>query len=1033
MRKLIPFILSIAFALHASATGTFTVVTAACHNDGVLKVTFAGLTPPLSVAWTTQGTTGTTITHSSVSGLFDVLTSYSGGPVLVSATDALGATDSSYFFGAAPFTYSDSSTAATCPGLGSVSVGIFGGTAPFTVQWFDMTTMATVATGTPATLPAGSYGVVITDAAGCVSGSTVFPGYATISSIPAFEVTTAATTASCTNGTASVTGTLGTAVMPLSYLWSNGGTSATISGLTTGDYVVTVTDALGCSAVSDAYVLQSVVINAPTTTTPATCIDTNGSIIAFGSGGLPPYSYLWSNGATTQAQTGLAAGYYYVTVTDANGCIGDGFDYVGTSTPITATYSSSPSLCTAPTGTATLSMVGGTAPYSVLWSTFPVQTAVTATSLAPGTYHFNVTDAVGCVRSGDVTVPPISLITAAYTATSALCTLSTGGLNVTPTSGVAPFSYLWSTGSTASSISGVPGGFYSVRITDNASCKITKYYEVPVNSPVSVGLTSTDASCIYTNDGTIHATAFGGTAPYSYGWSSGGVTSTISGLHYGPYWMHVTDAIGCTANDYTYVGYNAAADDCYCTITGTIYHDANNNCVQDAGEAGIPHVQVGCTGRGYTYTDATGHYSFMVPSGTYTVTQTVLAFYPLAACQSNNIVVSASAAAGCVHTVDFADAMDTIHDMHICTWDYHKPVPGNIYTQTVIVKNDGTVDEAAVLAGYKPDGQLLTPAFTPSGIFTGSPYWYNTLGGYPTVAPGTASAYYITYNVPTNIPINTSVLFKDSVSSAAPMASWLADYSPWNNVNYFTTPVVASYDPNFKEVNPKGTGPTGLITYNDSTLEYMVHFQNTGTAPAQNVLVVDTLDANLNWASLRPSFESAPCKVTLEQLGSSKVVKFLFSNINLPAQSVDDLRSNGMFSYTIKTNSGLPVGTQFRNRASIYFDYNEPVLTNTTLNTLGATPPVAVANTAVEAVNSFNVYPNPAAKTFYAAINAATAGTADIRVADVTGKVMIAKTINVQKGAQNIATDASQLAPGIYFVSFINNGKTQTQKLVIIK
>ena len=549
---------------------------------------------------------------------------------------------------------------------------------------------------------------------------------------------------------------------------------------------------------------------------------------------------------------------------------------------------------------------------------------------------------------------------------------------------------------------------------------------------MSVGLTTTPASCIFTNDGVITATPMGGTAPYSYGWSSGGTTGTINSLPTGPYWVNVTDATGCTASDYTYVPYDATTTDCYCTISGTIYADTNANCTQDTGEVGIQNVQVYCSGRGYTYTDASGHYSFLVPSGTYTVSETVLAYYPLASCQVNGIVVTATAATGCVHTVDFANTIDTIHDMHICTWDYAQPVIGNVYTQVTIVKNNGTVAEDSILASYKPDGQIFAPATTPSGIFNGVPYYYNTAAGFPTLNPGTQEVFYMNYNVPTDIPIGTSVLFTDSVSYKAPMSNWLTDYSPWNNVEYYTATTVAAYDPNFKEVNPKGVGPTGLITYADSVLEYMVHFQNTGTAPAQNIVVIDTLDNNLDWTSLRPEYMSAPCKVTLQQTGAAKVVTFTFENIYLPTKASSAMLSNGMFTYTIKTNSGLPLGTQFKNRAAIYFDYNQPVLTNSTLNTLGASS-TSVNNAPVEKTNSFTVYPNPASQAFYAVINNSAATTGELYISDITGKTLVSKTIALQKGTQTISTDVSKFAPGMYFVNLNENGKIQTAKLVIMK
>lgn len=1027
MKKLLFFIalLAIAASTHAQSV-TLSVTTAPCNNDGVLTATVTGLTPPLTVTWNTMGITGTTIVHT-VSGLTDALTSYSGGPINISVTDGTGWAYNS-FSGAPPFTYTTFSTPAACPAPGSGTATVAGGTAPYTYQWFDVFTMTTVSTANPATLPAGSYGLTITDAAGCVYGSMVDVDSLEVYDTSGLMVSTAVTTASCTNGTATVT-TVSGATSPISYLWTTGATSIGLTGLTMGLYTVTVTDALGCTGTGYAYVPQSITISVPVTATPATCIASDGAITAFGSGGMPPYAYLWSNGATTQSQTGLPAGYLGVSVTDANGCIGGGGGNVIAATPITVTGTSTASSCTSPTGTATIVPVGGTTPYSIIWYTTPTQTTATATALAAGTYGFKVTDALGCIRTGSVVVNPVNMINSVFLPTSATCMLSNGSLSVTASGGTTPYSYSWSTGSTASSISSVPAGSYGVTITDAIGCSIHRFGTVPRFSPMSVGVSTTPASCLYNSDGTATATAWGGTAPYTYSWGGSG---TITGLPTGPRYVSVTDAIGCTASRFLHVGYNPSNTSCYCTINGTIYEDANGNCIQDAGEAGLHNVQVSCSGRGYTYTNSTGNYSFLVPTGTYTVTETVKAFHPLASCQANNIVVSVTAATGCVNTVNFANTTTPIHDIHISNWGYNMPVPGETYNQVTVVTNDGTVTESTIVSGYTTDGQMFSPSFVPSTIYSGTPYWY-TSGAFPTLAPGAAQTIYNNYTVPTTLPMGTTLVFKDTAAWQAPISTWLTDYSPWNNVNYYTTTCVASYDPNFKEVNPKGTGAAGIIGIPDTILEYMVHFQNLGTYKAKDVVVLDTIDNNLNWTTLKPIYQSHKCKVTLTQVGPHKIARFAFNNIDLPAKQDDDLRSNGMFTYTIKRNPGLAIGAQMKNSASIYFDYNEPVKTNTTLNTIGSGVSIDETTTAELSHGTFVIYPNPAQNSFTALINSEESGTADLRICDITGKVLINKTIAVQKGQQTVSTNVGQLASGIYIVSFSQFGKTQTQKLTIIK
>ncbi len=1040
MKKIFPLILLLSASLSSIAqTVSFSVPVTPCNNDGVLTANFSGLTPPLNVTWTTHGTPSTTITHI-VTGMSDALTGYSGGPVSVlvvgTSSSAVGS-----FPGMPPLTYTTTTTDEICPALGSVSATGMGGTAPYTYRWFDASTGSVIATGSSTSVHAGRYGVIVTDASGCVYGTGADGAVANVPYV-SFSATVTATPANCTDGVATVSAVDPSAVPPLSYLWSNGATTPSISGLSTGNYAVEITDSFGCRATRDTFltpftantvfVPQTTVISIPLTPTPASCTSSDGAIASFVSGGTAPYTYNWSNGATTASQTGLPSGAYYLTVTDANGCIGSAGGSIGTATPISVTVSSSPSLCTSPTGNATVTPAGGTAPYSIVWNTVPAHTGTTATLLAPGAYRFTVTDAVGCIRTGMATINPVNILTTTFSATSPMCTLSDGSVSVMPAGGATPYTYLWSNGATTPSITSVPAGRYSVTVTDAMGCHKSHGYDLTPVSPVGVGLSVSQETCIFANDGAITATPFGGTPPYTYGWSGGGTTSTITGLNHGYYYLHVTDATGCTRSTRAYVGYDATETSCYCTIEGTIYDDVDNNCVQGSGEMGIPHVQVYCSGIGYAYTDASGHYSFKVPSGAYTITEKLAPYRMLSPCQLNDIPVTVTASTGCVHTIDFANTSTPIHNMRISSSSISLPVPGNVAIEKLIIINEGTVTEDSVMTSYQADGQLYSPMFVPSGAFSGSPYLYTDTTISP-LAPGESREFIIRYNTPINIPAATVVNFRDTVSYNRPLSTWLDDYTPANNVRNHNTTVVASYDPNFKEVYPKGTGANGIIAATDTVLEYTVHFQNTGTWYAQNIVVIDTLDSDLDWTTLHPVYESAHCQVTLQESGSVKVAKFTFNNINLPPQIFDDLRSNGMFTYTIKTKPGLAVGTQFKNRASIYFDYNEPIVTNTTVNTIGSNGPIGVAVNSVTEPNSFRVFPNPASGSFSAVINSDKAGIAMMNISDMSGRNLIHKKVNVAKGQNSFTTDIQHFAAGIYFVSINNDGTTRTQKLIVIK
>ena len=1009
----------------ASDFSDSTVVTAAfCPGPGSGIAIVTGGVAPISSTWTNLAT-------GVVVGMSDTV-SLPVGIYTLHIADAIGCTSLHTINIPYILDFSDSTTVASaaCPASGTAITYITGGVSPITTTWTNSATGVVVATSDTVSLPGGTYTEHITDAIGCTATNTIVIPY-----IPGFTATVTTTPAYCINGTASVTITGG--AIPYSYMWSTGATTACLSGLVTGSYGLTVTDVFGCYVSPAIYssltasVVQGITITAPDVVAPVTCTSADGSITAFGSGGAPPYSYLWSNGGTTQTISGLTSSYYNVTVTDANGCVGTGGDYVGTSTPITVTYSTTASSCTSPTGTASLLVSGGTAPYTITWYTTPAQYGTTASGLTAGNYFFSITDASGCTQSGAVTIPPTDVITLSFTSSPATCLAADGTVSVSATGGVAPYTYSWNTGGATAALTAVASNTYYATVTDVNGCSVTSCQHVSYTTPLELGISSTPASCLYTANGTITATAMLGTPPYSFSIGGSSASSvTVPGMATGPYWVNVTDSLGCSTYAYTYVDYNAADSSCFCVVKGTVYDDINQNCIQDAGESGIQNIQLHATGFGSTYTDSNGNYAFLLPNGAYTISQTILAMYPLSPCQANNISYTPTAATGCYLYVNFADTLTPIRDLHISTWSYSFPRPGFPYTQVAVITNDGTVTEPNVLASYDPDGQIYSPAFVPSGILTGAPYYYSTPAAALSLAPGASQQFLVNYNVPADVPLGTNVIFKDSVAYAPPMANWLNDYSPWNNVNYYTATTAGSFDPNFKEVSPKGIGASGTITTNDSVMEYMVHFQNTGSYMAQNVVVKDTLDANLDWATLHPTYMSHTGTVNVTENG---VATFTFNNINLPDSLAEPVTSNALFTYTIKQRHTLAPGTQIKNRASIYFDFNTPVVTNKTLNTI-ATPAAVAAISSAKGSDAFSLMPNPAKNIFTVDVDIDAEGTYGLKVCDITGKTKLSKTLSLQKGKQQIPVDAQILPPGIYFVTLTSSDNSSwTQKLVILK
>ncbi len=1003
---------------------SFTLVTQPCSNNGVLQANVpANITPPLTYTWYVAGTQIVTTSNT--------LNNYAGGPVYLNVTNPNQQFANGFYAGSPPFNYQVTTTSAICPAMGTATATVTGGTAPFTYQWLLANTNTVVATGNPASLPGGGYDVLITDANGCTYGSYARNDSVYVQYVSPVNFTVSTTPAACTNGTATVSGVTG-GLAPYAYLWSNAANTPAITNLTMGTYSVTVTDAQGCHTTQYASISQSINIPVNITPTNPTCVQTNGSAIAFASGGASPYTYLWSNTQATQTATNLSGGQIYsVTATDANGCIGHGSVVLSSSTPIIATYTATASSCTSATGSATVSATGGTTPYTITWNTFPAQTGATAIGLSPGNYNFTVTDAVGCVRKGTAVVPPVSPVAGLISTNPATCTQSNGSASILMTSGTAPFTYAWSNSQTTATATNLASGVYSVTVTDNVGCHITKPVTVQRFSPVSVGFNVTPASCIYAADGSIVATASGGTAPYTYAWSNSQTTATASSLATGYYALTVTDAAGCSRTNSSFVPYNPNNNSCYCTITGTVYNDLNANCVKDAGEPGIPNIMIHCSGLGYAFTNSAGVYSFQAPSGSYTISESVQAYYPLASCQSNAVPVTVTAAANCTTTVNLANVINPIHDVSIQTVSLSgPPVPGNTYAQRVIVTNQGTVTEPAVTVGYRHDGQLGAPLFTPGSYVSNGGNHYSSGASFPSLPVATWHPATFFYSVPTNIPLLTAVQFNDSAAYQAPMSNWLNDYSPWDNVNSYTSIVAGSFDPNNKEVAPRGTGPQGYIYRSDSVLTYTIHFQNTGTWPAQKVVIIDTLSANLDLSSLKPGYATHAYKATASEGG---VLQFTFDNINLPDSNSDKLGSMGLATYTVKMKKNLPIGTEIRNSASIYFDYNAPVQTNTTLNTIQNSVGVPGGGKAAGTL-VMDLYPNPAATQVAMAIQSGdNRGLADIRIVSISGQTVVSQQVSLKGGRNLFVADVSQLSPGMYFVVVSDGAGAVTRKLSIIR
>jgi len=255
-----------------------------------------------------------------------------------------------------------------------------------------------------------------------------------------------------------------------SYTWNTGATGPTLANIPLGTYIVTVSDGVNQVQLSVVVTEPVVPFSVSLSVTPTTCNnDTpSGAIAGAVSGGTAPFSYLWSNGATASALTGLPAGSYSVTATDSNGCQAIATATIHQAGQLELSLFPEAVSCFGGNDGEIFTMVsGGALPYSYIWSTGHTQGWVN--QLVAGAYSLTVTDATGCVvqQSAGVGQPqPLTVETITTPATNG----QNGSVNLEVIGGTTPYAFMWSNGATNQNLTGLAPGNYTVNITDAHAC-----------------------------------------------------------------------------------------------------------------------------------------------------------------------------------------------------------------------------------------------------------------------------------------------------------------------------------------------------------------------------------------------------------------------------------------------------------------------------------------------------------------------------------------------------------------------------------
>ncbi|HEX5168908.1 MAG TPA: hypothetical protein VFW11_07025 [Cyclobacteriaceae bacterium] len=418
---------------------------------------------------------------------------------------------------------------------GSLSVVVEGGKEPFSYAWSTNETSSSISGLAP-----GEYNVIVKDADGLELSLT-----GNISEPPAIVIAGSVTNESCGGENGSINLDVSGGSGSYTYTWTNAATTEDIGSLGAGSYSVTVKDEKGCTADTTFIVENQSSLSITAATTMTGCGKTNGALDITVSGGTAPYTYQWSNGATTEDLMNIGPGTYRVTVVDATGCTTEMAYAIKENNTLKLTYAVTQTTCLDDgSGAIDLMVQGGSQPYSYVWSNG--STTQDISGLTAGFYSVTVTDNAGCTSTIRISVTKKTFVVNEQVIQPACGGSQGGSITLNPVNGVAPYTYEWSNGSTGNSLSGLEPGIYTVKVTDATGCSRDLAYVITDPTGITSSATVTNDQCNSQGNFSIDITVTGGQGPYTYEWSNGETTEDLANLETGIYTVTITDVNGCS-------------------------------------------------------------------------------------------------------------------------------------------------------------------------------------------------------------------------------------------------------------------------------------------------------------------------------------------------------------------------------------------------------------------------------------------------------------------------------------------------------
>ena len=359
-------------------------------------------------------------------------------------------------------------------------------------------------------------------------------------------------------------------------------------------------------------------------------------------------------------------------------------------------------------------------------------------------------------------------------------------------------------------------------------------------------------------------------------------------------------------------------------IDGTLFHDVNENGAQDAGEGPLPFVGVHADPvTSVPLSAPDGSYSIFSDAGDYEVTAVLPnAWWGITTAPSSyDVQLTTGTPVSMGNDFGYAPVVDTtVVELGIAG---NIGVCGDTTMVFLTVMNLGTSQPSGTFCGMVDTLFTIVSLNPPPVSVTGNIYCWDIDSLY-FYTPFTIAAEVL---VPDASYMGTLLVGGVQMTETDGQGNVLQTFQ-----EAWAAPLTCSYDPNYKEVSPAGYGDAGAVDIGTERLEYTIHFQNTGTAPAQDVVLVDRLADELDPSSLQVlGYSHSPTAVDLE---TDRDVVIRFDGIQLPDSGTTFTGSQGFIRFAVNVVPGLAHATTIENTANIFFDLNEPVITNTTLTTL---------------------------------------------------------------------------------------------------